>query len=267
MEKDKKSGGSPVALPPFRARFVALTGLRTLGTVEILSFHRPLFCELFMYHTYNRSYHPLRRPVGRMQTLWNPSSTRLQTKTVSTTLWAFLDAVHTLLSEPGREEGGLGKPRSRPVVLGRNDRRRARRTIHSLYLKPHHNEPFPRVPSVCYELTLVSSRSLCSIIAETDSTTMASRVSRHDRDRGIEENYTSEESDPGLGKSCAIKSADPARGKRTLGVKSDRTPRTARLCHLRAPVSPVCQRRFKMPQIVRNYARILFESRHVLDEN
>jgi len=36
----------------------------------------------------------------------------------------------------------------------------------------------PRVLSACYELTSVFSRSLYSIIVETDSTTIASRVSR-----------------------------------------------------------------------------------------
>jgi hypothetical protein len=50
--------------------------------------------------------------------------------------------------------------------------------IHFPYLKRHHNEPFFCVLSAPYGLTLVFLRPIYSIIVETDSTTIASRVSR-----------------------------------------------------------------------------------------
>jgi len=91
---------------------------------------------------------------------------------INTALSAFSDAVQHAPSEPGREEGGFGEPRPSSFMLRRDDRRRVR----------YPNSPRPKRhdtnPSLLSELTRVFSRSLYSIIVETDSTTIASRVSR-----------------------------------------------------------------------------------------
>ena len=87
---------------------------------------------------------------------------------INTALSAFSDAVHILLRNQVEKRAVL---ENLDLVLLCLDE-----TIDDGYVA--HNKPIFYDPSAYCEPTLTSSRSLRSIIVETDSTTIASRVSR-----------------------------------------------------------------------------------------
>ena len=87
---------------------------------------------------------------------------------INTALSAFSDALHMLLRNQVEKRAVL---ENLDLVLLCLDE-----TIDDGYVR--HNESFSRALSAYCELTLILSRSLRSIIVETDSTTIASRVSR-----------------------------------------------------------------------------------------
>ena len=87
---------------------------------------------------------------------------------INTALSAFSDALHMLLRNQVEKRAVL---ENLDLVLLCLDE-----TIDDGYVT--HNEPSPRTLSAHCKPTLTPSRSLRSIIVETDSTTIASRVSR-----------------------------------------------------------------------------------------
>jgi len=96
---------------------------------------------------------------------------------INTALSAFSDAVHMLLRNQVEKRAVL---ENLDLVLLCLDETIDEGCVHteSLYPNHHHKQTPRRVLSVFYELTLDFSRSFHSIIVETDSTTIASRVSR-----------------------------------------------------------------------------------------